>query len=123
MYSNWGPAIQIKHISLSEEVAEDVVSSVASDKIIIVCKDAEERVIKSLLNQLGWHNRIQSIVLESDLINWYEKALRGTYASEIGDELLSCLCGEIVNEFPSVDVIPDVLKSRNYERITDDFWK
>lgn len=123
MYSNWGPAIQIKHLSLSEEIAEDVINSVASDKIVIVCKDAEERIIISLLNQLGWHNRIQSIVTESDIINWYEKALRGAYAIDIGNELLSCLCGEIVNEFPSVYETPEVLKRRNYDRISDDFWK
>ena len=123
MYSNWGPAIQIKHLTLNEEMAEDIVGGVSSDKIVIVCKDAEEKVILSLLNQMGWRNRIQSIVTESDLQNWYEKALRGTYANEIGSELLSCLCGEIVNEFPSVDETPEILSSREYSKTTDAFWK
>ena len=122
MYSNWGPAIQIKHLTLNEEMAEEIVSSVSSDKIVIVCKDAEERTILSLLNQMGWRNRIQSIVTESNLQDWYEKALRGTYASDLGSELLSCLCGEIVNEFPSVDDTPEILRVRNYENINDDFW-
>jgi type II restriction enzyme len=122
MYSNWGPAIQIKHLSLNEEMAEDIISSVSSDKIIIVCKDAEEKTILSLLNQMGWRNRIQSIVTESDLQKWYEKALRGAYAVDIGGELLSCLCGEIVNEFPSVDDTPEILKGRHYEKIKDDYW-
>ncbi|MCL2564137.1 MAG: HaeII family restriction endonuclease [Oscillospiraceae bacterium] len=122
MYSNWGPAIQIKHLTLSEELAGDIVGGVASDKIVIVCKDAEERTILSLLNQLGWKNRIQSIVTESDLQNWYGKALRGTYASDLGDKLLACLCDEIANEFPSVYDTPEILKSRKYEDIQDDFW-
>jgi type II restriction enzyme len=91
--------------------------------VVIVCKDAEERVILSLLNQLGWRNRIQSVVTESDLQNWYEKALRGTYSADLGSELLSCLCGEIANEFPSVDETPDILKNRKYGNIADDFWK
>ena len=122
MYSNWGPAIQIRHLSLNEELAEDIVSSVASDKIVIVCKDAEERTILSLLTQIGWRNRIQSIVTESDLTNWYEKALRGTYADKLGNELLLYLCGEIANEFPSIDNTPEILKSRGYDGINDIFW-
>jgi len=122
MYSNWGPAIQIKHLTLSEEMAEGIVGSVSSDKIVIVCKDAEERIIFSLLNQMGWRERIQSIVTESDLQSWYEKALRGKYADIIGSELLSCLCAEIANEFPSVDETPEILKNREYKMIFDDFW-
>ena len=86
-----------------------------------MCKDAEERIISSVLNQLGV--RVQSIVTETDLINWYEKALRGVYADELGEELISCLCGEIVSEFPSLDEFPDVLKKRGYEGIRDGFWR
>ena len=71
---------------------------------------------------MGWRNRIQSIITESDLQSWYEKALRGIYAEELGCELLSCLCGEIANEFPSVDETPEILKNRNYWDISDGFW-
>ena len=124
MYSNWGPAIQIKHLSLDVELAKNIVDSVSSDKVVIVCKDAERDVIVSLLTQIGWRNHIQSIVTESNLICWYEKALRGKYAEQIGDELIIRLCGEIAEEFPSVDTIPDIIKNRHYEKVeTDDFWK
>lgn len=122
MYSNWGPAIQIKHLSLNEELAEEIVDGVSSDKIVIVCKDAEEKLIISLLNQIGWRNKIQSIVTETNLINWYEKALRGAHSDVLGDELLTCLCEEISNEFPSLCDMPDVLKGRGYGEISDDFW-
>lgn len=122
MYSNWGPAIQIKHLSLDEDLAEDIVGSVSSDRIVIVCKDAEASVIVSLLNQIGWKSRLQSIVTESNLTIWYEKALRGTYADLLGSELLSCLCEEIANEFPSLDETPTVLRERGYDQITDPFW-
>jgi len=122
MYSNWGPAIQIKHLSLNEELAESIVDGVSSDKIVIVCKEAEEKVIVSLLNQIGWRNRIQSIVTEKNLIDWYEKALRGKYAEIVGDDLLACLCDEIANEFPSLDETPETLKERKYDEIYDEYW-
>ena len=57
------------------------------------------------------------------MINWYEKALRGSYADSIGDTLLYTLAAEIAEEFPSVDNTPDILKDRHYELISDPFWK
>lgn len=123
MYSNWGPAIQIKHLSLDVELAENIVSSVSSDRIIIVCKDAEKAIIVSLLTQIGWRSHIQSIITENNLIEWYEKALRGKYADIIGDQLILRLCEEIAEEFPSVDGVPDILKDRHYENISDPFWQ
>lgn len=123
MYSNWGPAIQIKHLSLDEDLAKDIVDSVSSDKIVIVCKDAEKNVIVSLLTQIGWKNRIQSIVTEADLVTWYEKALRGDYSDILGTTLIGSLIEEIAEEFPSIDNIPDCLRERHYETIIDDFWR
>lgn len=123
MYSNWGPAIQIKHLSLDVELAENIVSSISSDKIVIVCKAAEKDTIVSLLSQIGWRSRIQSIVTESDLIDWYEKALRGKYSETMGEKLLDILREEIAEEFPSVTSFPEVLQQRHYETIHSDFWK
>lgn len=54
MWANFGLAIQIKHLSLTEELAENIVSSVSADRIVIVCKDTEQKIIVSLLNQMGW---------------------------------------------------------------------
>lgn len=123
MYSNWGPAIQIKHLTLDEELAKSIVEGVTSDKIIIVCKDAEKRVIESILRQIGWGNKIQSVVTESDLVVWYEKALRGEYSSQLSESLLKTLIEEISNEFPSVNDMPQVLIDRHYEKLSDEFWK
>ena len=44
MWANFGMAIQIKHLSLTEELAENIVSSVSSDRIVIVCKESEENL-------------------------------------------------------------------------------
>lgn len=123
MYSNWGPAIQIKHLSLDISLAESIVNSVSSDRIVIVCKDAEKDVIVSLLTQIGWRSHIQSIITENDLINWYEKALRGSYSGILGEKLLYCLASEIAEEFPSVDNTPEIIKKRHYELVSDPFWK
>ena len=122
MYSNWGPAIQIKHLSLDVTLAQNIVDSVSSDRIVIVCKDAEKEIILSLLTQIGWRSHIQSVITESDLINWYEKALRGTYADMIGQKLLRRLCDEIAEEFPSVNEQPEIIRDRHYENISDVFW-
>lgn len=122
MYSNWGPVIQIKHLSLNPELAENIVSGVSSDKIVIVCKDAEKAVIVSLLTQIGWKSKIQSIITEADLVRWYEKGLRGKYASTMGDRLLAVLRKAIAEEFPSVDETPDILKRRHYDSSADSFW-
>ena len=123
MYSNWGSAIQIKHLTLDEQLASDIVAEISSDQIIIVCKDAEKNTILSLLSQIGWKNKIQSIVTENDLIDWYEKALRGKYSAVTGEKLLSTLAEEISNEFPSVNTVPPIIANRHYNLIHDDFWK
>ncbi len=124
MYSNWGIAIQVKHLSLDVELAEDIVESITSDRIVIVCKDAEKNVIVSLLNQIGWKSRIQSVVTENHLVDWYDKALRGKYAPLIGERLLEILRKEIVEEFPSIDNERwKILANRKYEFVSDDFWK
>lgn len=115
IYSNWGAVIQVKHLSLDEELAEDITSNISSDRIIIVCKDAEKKIILSLLTQIGWRSHIQSIITENDLVLWYEKALRGKYADITGSKILQNMREELAREFPPAKDIPDALKSRNYE--------
>jgi len=122
MYSNWGPAIQVKHLSLDVELAQDIVTSISSDKVIIVCKDVEKDVIVSLLSQIGWKKNIQSVVTEKDLIDWYEKALRGKFSNKTAESLLNKLIEEITLEFPSIDDTPKELIDRHYENISDKFW-
>lgn len=124
IYSNWGPAIQIKHLTLSEELAENIVESVSSDRIVIVCKKAESNLIMSLLTQIGWKSKIQSIVTEDELVAWYEKALRGKHKDAMGKKLLDTMSEQFELEFPSIALEKDsIITSRNYRAISDDFWK
>jgi hypothetical protein len=103
MWANFGLAIQIKHLSLTEELAENITSSISADRIVIVCKEAEQKIILSLLNQIGWKAKIQSIITEVDLLKWYEKALRGNFSEVIGNLVLERLSEEIQLEFPATD--------------------
>lgn len=116
MWANFGLAIQIKHLSLTEELASNIVSSVSSDRIVIVCKDVEEKIIISLLTQIGWKSKIQSVITESQLLNWYNKALRGQFANTIGNNLLQKIMDEILIEFPTTDnkEFSKFLQSRDY---------
>lgn len=122
MYSNWGPAIQIKHLSLDEKLASSIVDSVNADRVVIVCKDVEKKLLVSVLNQIGWKSRIQSIVTEEDLIAWYEKALRGKYSDELSQPLLNTLQEEMQNEFPSISEDETIIDQRGYEKVSDPFW-
>lgn len=53
------------------------------------------------------------------MISWYDKALRGTYAKELGDKVLSTLYNEILLEFPATDSedFNDFKHSRGYDSI------
>lgn len=80
-------------------------------------------MILSLLNQIGWRSRFQGIITENDLIDWYEKALRGKYSNKLGDILLDSMKEELSYEFPSIDEIPEILRKRNYHKIKSHYWK
>ena len=125
MWGNFGVAIQIKHISLTPDTAEDITSGISADRIIVVCKECEKNVLVSVLKQFGSTNRLQSVVTEEELETWYEKALRGESAELIGDKVLQKLADEIKVEFPSVtSVFDDFFKERGYDRLSStDMWE
>jgi hypothetical protein len=116
MWANFGLAIQIKHLSLTAEMAEGITNNISADRIVIICKDCDKDMIFSILSQFGQKGKIQAIVTESELASWYEKGLRGRSANIIGDNILLKLKNEILAEFPSTEknYINDLWKSRNY---------
>jgi type II restriction enzyme len=125
MYANFGYAIQIKHLSLNLEMANNIVSDISADKVIIVCKDSESQIIASLLTQIGWKARIQAIVTESHLQLWYEKALRGKHKDTMSENILLTLKQQIEIEFPATgnNVAKDFFVSRQYQIIENNhFW-
>lgn len=122
LLTNFGVVIQIKHLSLTEELAEGICHHITADRIVIVCKTAEKKIIQSLLTQIGWKSRIQSIVTEDNLVDWYEKALRGKYSNITGDVLISTLIKEIHKEFPATrnDCFETFYMDRKYNDIPPD---
>lgn len=124
MWANFGVAIQIKHISLTPTTVEDISSSISADRIIIVCKESEKDVLISVLKQFGSTNRIQSVITEDELDEWYEKALRGRSSGLIGDKILQKLANEIRVEFPSTtSEFDDFFNTRGYHLASVDFWQ
>lgn len=117
MWTNFGPAIQVKHISLSEDLAETVTESVSADKIILVCLDGEAETIKKVTTQLPFSDKIQGIITLSDLESWYKLCLSDKYKSRLGERLLKILAAEFKNEFPVSTEIGPFLKERGYDKI------
>jgi type II restriction enzyme len=123
IFTNYGPIVQVKHLSLSTEIVEDIVEKVDAEKIIIVCDDAEKTPIQSLLSQLGWRSRIQGIITLADIIRWYDLCLH-KYNSTMGIKILKNINREFNREFPLVDEIDKFLEKRHYDisKLKDE-WK
>jgi len=117
MWANFGPAVQVKHISLTNADAEQIVDQVESDHIVVVCRDVDANVISVITRQIGWGQRVRGIVTESDLIKWYEKCLRGNHASLLSKPLLTALWDGFSDEFPQVAELSKFLQERGYTQM------
>lgn len=119
MWANFGPAVQVKHVSLNQELAGDIVSEVAEDAmVVIVCDTAEQQVVESVLTQTGFSHRIQGIVTFADLDQWYSKCFEPRFAGTLGETLLESLRNEFALEFPSTGTtLIDFQKERGYDKI------
>ncbi len=117
MWANFGPVVQVKHLTLTTELCEDIVDGITADRIVIVCLDAERVVIESLLKQVGLVNRIQGIVTINDLDEWYKLCLSEKYRDNLGFKLLKDVVSEFEVEFPSSNEIKPFMKKRGYDKI------
>ncbi|MBI2176648.1 HaeII family restriction endonuclease [Candidatus Woesearchaeota archaeon] len=114
MWTNFGPAVQVKHVSLSEELAEDVSENIAADKIILVCLDGESELIERVMSQLPVGGRIQGIITISDLECWYKTCFSDKYRANLGKSLLADLQREFEFEFPSETELTPFMQKRGY---------
>ncbi|OGZ10728.1 MAG: hypothetical protein A3D65_01655 [Candidatus Lloydbacteria bacterium RIFCSPHIGHO2_02_FULL_50_13] len=117
MWTNFGPAIQVKHLTLTTELMEDITGELAADKIVIVCIDAEKGTIESLLKQVGLSQRIQGIITINDLDEWYKLCLSKKYRGNLGINLLKDVQREFDAEFPSSKEIGPFMLKRGYDKI------
>lgn len=53
IWANFGPIVQVKHLTFTDDLAERTVCEVTADRIIIVCKVSEKDAISRALEQLG----------------------------------------------------------------------
>ena len=111
--TNFGPIVQVKHISLDKEAVEEIASKVSTERIIIVCKDEDVSPIQSVLMSVGWRDRIQGIISLNDLSNWYDICL-SKYQDSMGVRLLEDLHKEYAREFPLVMEVDHFLGDRGY---------
>ena len=120
MWTNFGPAVQVKHLRLDAGLADEIAEGVATDDVVIVCKTAEERLIQSLLNQIGMS--IRGIVTQDDLMHWYNLCLT-KYSDTMGNKILRHLHNEFLQEFPSLGTMVAFLEERGYTTtdLTDDW--
>lgn len=124
MWANFGVAVQVKHLTLNEKLANSIAKQVESDSIVIVCKDAEAKVIETVLKQIGYGAKVRGIVKESDLIKWYEKCLRGKFSNKLADTLLERLLDGFEAEFPFSKTLAEFLEERNYNNLqTSELWE
>ncbi len=119
MWANFGPAVQVKHVCLSEELAGNIVGEVANNaKVIIVCETAEREVIENVLSQAGFSKRVQGVITSNDLERWYSKCLETVYEKTLGEDLLRRLREQFIAEFPSAgSALLDFQTERGYDRI------
>lgn len=117
MWANFGPAIQVKHLSIKPETVEEIADDILADKIVIVCVDADKEAIETLLAQVGWGARIQGIVTLNDLDEWYRLSLGEKHRASLGLALLGDLAREFDAEFPSSEHIDPFMQERGYDRV------
>lgn len=118
MWANFGPAIQVKHLTLTPQIVEDVANGIRADQVVIVCLDAEQESIENLLRQVGWGERIRGIVTIGDLDSWYKLCLNKKYRHNLGAGLLSDVRREFSAEFPSITTIKPFIEERGYDKVT-----
>ncbi len=117
MWANFGPAIQVKHMSLQPKLAREIVDQVESDNIIVVCTTVEKETIETVLKQTSWIRRVRGIVTEEKLAEWYTRCLRGKHAHVLAPALLGRLSTELKREFSQAAGVVDFLKERRYMEI------
>lgn len=116
IWANFGPAIQVKHLTLTPELVEDIADNITADRIVIACVDSEREAIETLLKQVGWSERIQGIITISDLDDWYKLCLSKKYRTTLGAKLLQDVSREFAAEFPSSKEIGPFMAKRGYDK-------
>jgi type II restriction enzyme len=118
MWANFGPAVQVKHVTLAPVVAQNICSELRADELVIVCRDCDAQSIGAVIAQLGLSARLRGVLTRSDLVRWYATACCEKYHGSLGKRLLKAFSDELLAEFPIASKIDDFLRSRGYDLST-----
>ena len=118
MWSSFGTAIQVKYLSLTKDLADNISLDMSANRIIIVCKKAERRVINQIFSKSGSHSKILAIVTQKDLEKWYHKCLYKEDTKTLGKSLLKTFSQEFEYEFPFVgNYLDELFRKRGYTKV------
>ena len=117
MVANFGPAIQVKHLTLDADAIADICEGLTADRIVIVCKDTEVKVVDAVIKQLDLSDRLQGLVTFSDLQAWYKICLCQQHRKTLGESLLRDFIREFSSEFPSLDGLEGFMSGRKYQAV------
>ncbi|MDR0520773.1 MAG: HaeII family restriction endonuclease [Planctomycetaceae bacterium] len=117
MWANFGPAVQVKHLSLQPTQVVDICNGVRAEQVVIVCKSCEATSIHSLLMQLGLSEKLRGIITEKDLEKWYAKCRLPQYRNTLGKSVIASIIQEMKLEFPlsESEVFDKFFRERNYD--------
>lgn len=100
MWANFGPAIQVKHLSMGEGEIADAEGKTGAEHLVLVCRSTTEaKIARSALSIGGPSSRTRAVVTEDDLIDWYRRACSPAFANSLGSNLLHILALEMRREF------------------------
>ncbi len=117
MWANFGPAVQVKHITLSAEHIGDILEETVADKVVIVCKESETETIELFLKQTSLDKRTRGIITENDLLRWHKKCSDNKYKDTLGKDFLVELKREFLNEFPVNIPLKKFIHERGYHKV------
>lgn len=126
MWANFGPAIQVKHLSLKPSDFDKICEGIQADQIVIVCKSVEASSIEAILMQVGYRSRIRGVITELDLARWYDLACGEKYQATLGINLLAGILQEMSLEFPLTQAqrVKAFLDEREYDVTKlQGFWR
>ncbi|MDR1385088.1 MAG: HaeII family restriction endonuclease [Planctomycetaceae bacterium] len=125
MWANFGPAVQVKHISLQQTQTIDICNGVRADQLIIVCETSDADAIQSVIIQMGLADKLRGVITKKDLDNWYIKCFQPQYHDTLGRKVLNSIIEEMKLEFPlSVSESFDTFfaeRNYSYNILTDDW--
>ncbi|MCC6127332.1 MAG: HaeII family restriction endonuclease [Pirellulales bacterium] len=120
MWANFGPAVQVKHVSLTPHNFETISDRSRAEKLIIVCKSMEAKTISAVAHQLGLGDNLRGVITEKDLSRWYGLACGPKYCDSLGKDLLESVLNELSLEFPltnnaQTETVHRFLERRGYD--------